>query len=132
MTSDQQRTLAVLSLLHNHETVEAQMAGSTLICRVDGEEGVWSVDADARFIREPDGRVTDLAELSHLAEHPEDFASDPRYDDPPDDEYEAEFTGRSIYRASTASDDDLMGRGLDNDAWSFAAQAARDDLATRD
>lgn len=125
--SDLQReALQVLSVLHAGESIEAQMAGDTLVCRIGDEEGVWTISKDASHITEPDQRRTDLQELAGLLACPEDFAPE---SDPPDDEYEAEFTGRSPYRATTASDDYLIATGWEDDAHSYAAVQRADRYA---
>ena len=119
----QQKAMKAIGELHNGE-LACQMAGRTLVCEVEGVEGNFKIDPDASFIAEPSGRITDLAELEQRISNPELFAADPFYE--PDDEYEAEFTGRSPYRASSATDDPSMARGTDDDAHAFAAQQRAD------
>ena len=125
MSRLQNEALALISYLYKGASIECEKLDHLLICQVAGEEGKWRIDREASFIREPSGRITDLAELDVLVRYPDTFAARPEYD-PPDDEYEAEFTGRSVYRASTASDDYGMATGMDDDAWSFAEIERRD------
>ena len=98
-TEEQHKALQLLTAYEGGERATCEQFGRVLVCDIDGKR--FQIDPDATFIRGPGGTVTDLAELEHRLTHPEDFQADP-----PDDEYEPEFTG-SLYRA----DDDRWGEG---------------------